>query len=64
MKVLLVSEGEHELTGSLETLVRRLSPHELDVDHVKVSQEGIHTHRGKGQGFYKQAVRWLLEARL
>jgi hypothetical protein len=63
MKVLLVSEGRHELAGSLETLVRRLSPHKVEVDYNKISQGGIHTHHGKGEGYYKRAVRWLLEAR-
>lgn len=63
MKILLVSEGKHEWTGSLETLVRRLSPHELEIDHDKVSQQGVHAHHGKGRGYYKRAVRWLLEAR-
>lgn len=63
MKVLLVSEGKHELTGSLETLVRRLSPRELEIHLADVHWNDIHTHRGKGQGFYKRAIRWLLEAR-
>lgn len=63
MKVLLVSEGKHELTVSLETLVRRLSPHELEIDHDKVSQGGVHAYHGKGRGYYKRAIRWLLEAR-
>jgi hypothetical protein len=63
MKVLLVSEGKHELSGSLESLVRRLSSHTLDVHHDRVSRSDIHTHSGKGQGFFKRAIRWLLEAR-
>lgn len=63
MKVLLVSEGKHELGGALETLVRRLLPRELYFDHDQVSRADIHTHRGKGQGFFKRAVRWLFEAR-
>jgi hypothetical protein len=63
MKVLLVSEGKHELQGALETLVRRLSPHVHDVDHDLVSRRDIHTHRGIGQGFFKRAMRWTLEAR-
>jgi len=63
MKLLLVSEGKHELGGALESLVRRLSASELELHHAKVSEGSIHTHRGKGQGFYKRAVRWLLEAR-
>ena len=63
MKLLLVSEGKHELSGALETLVRRLSQYELFIDHAKVSQGRIHAHHGKGQGYFKCAVRWLLEAR-
>lgn len=63
MKLLLVSEGKHELGGSLESLIRRLSERKLEVRHAKVSEPDIHTHRGKGQGFFKRAIRWLLEAR-
>lgn len=63
MKVLLVSEGKHELGGSLETLVMRLSQRELRIDHDRVSRCDIHAHHGKGQGFFKRAVRWMLEAR-
>lgn len=62
MKVLLVSEGKHELSGSLETLVCRLSRHELEIHLADVHRNDIHTHRGKGQGFFKRAVRWLMEA--
>ena len=63
MKTLLVSEGKHELSGSLETFVRRLSPLNLEIDHDRVSRSDIHAHHGKGQGFFKRAVRWILEAR-
>lgn len=63
MKVLPVSEGKHELGGALEALVRRLSASVLEIECAKVSEGSIHTHRGKGQGFYKRAIRWLLEAR-
>jgi hypothetical protein len=63
MKVLLVAEGKHELGGALETLVRRLSPLALEVEHDRVSNDKIHAHHGKGQGFFKRAVRWILEAR-
>ncbi len=63
MKLLLVSEGKHELSGALETLVRSLSQYELAIDHAKVSQGKTHAHHGKGRGYFKRAVRWLLEAR-
>ena len=64
MKVLLVSEGKHELAGALETLVRRLfSPREIEIDHDKVSIADVHAYHGKGQGYTKRAIRWLLDAR-
>lgn len=63
MKVLLVGEGPNELDGALETLVRRLglADAEIDTDQVKCSD--IHAHHGKGQGYFKRAVRWILEAK-
>ncbi|HVA48284.1 MAG TPA: DUF4276 family protein [Pirellulales bacterium] len=47
----------------METLVRRLSSLKLEVDHDRVSRGDIHAHHGKGQGFFKRALRWMLEAR-
>lgn len=63
MKVLLVSEGKHEEAGALEALVRRTAPQIHQCVWDRVSSNSIHTHRGKGQGFFKRAVRWMLEAR-
>jgi hypothetical protein len=62
MKVLLVHEGGHEGSGSLEALVHRLAKKAIECESDRVSRNDIHTHRGKGQGFFKRAVRWLLEA--
>jgi hypothetical protein len=62
MKVLLVGEGLNELSGALETLVRRLGLTEADIDCDLVKRAEIHAHHGKGQGFFKRAVRWMLEA--
>lgn len=63
MKVLLVSEGKHEECGALETFVRRIAMEFESYTWDKVSRNDIHTHRGKGQGFFKRAVRWILEAK-
>ena len=69
MKILLVSEGRHELgdnqnAGALEVLVRRIvgSGVELRVETDRVSSRAVRTHAGKGKGFFKRAVRWTLEA--
>ncbi|MEW6250280.1 MAG: DUF4276 family protein [Planctomycetota bacterium] len=61
---MIVSEGRHEAGGALETLVRRLASHRSlgTCDHDRVANPRIHTHRGRGQGFFKRAVRWLLTA--
>lgn len=63
MRVLLVSEGKHEESGALESLVLRTATKIQACEFAKVSRDDIHTHRGKGQGFTKRALRWLLEAR-
>ena len=62
MRVLLVSEGIHEQRGALEALVRQLSPHGFEFEHAKVSRNDIHAHHGKGGGYFKRAIRWMLEA--
>jgi hypothetical protein len=61
MKVLLVGEGAHERSGALEAFVCRLAKPPIECDSAPVSRDDIHTHRGKGQGFFKRAVRWLWE---
>lgn len=67
MRVLLVAEGKHERgtedrDGALETLVRRLHPDVAYCDLDRVSRKDIHAHHGRGQGYFKKALRWMLEA--
>ncbi|MDB5293218.1 MAG: hypothetical protein JWL69_4459 [Phycisphaerales bacterium] len=57
MKVLLVSEGKHELAGALETLARRLVPRPFDCDLKNIRDPLLHTHPGKGPGYFKKALR-------
>ncbi len=62
MRVLIVAEGHHEGGGALESLVRRLSPHDLQCEFDRVSRKEIHAHHGKGSGYLKRAIRWMKEA--
>lgn len=62
MRILLVSEGPSELHGALQNLVRRLGMIEDDIEVDRVSQRSVHAHHGKGRGYFKRAVRWMLEA--
>src|SRR5262245_10831516 len=67
MKVLLVAEGKHERgkedrDGALETLVCRLHQGISQCDLDRVSRNDIHIHYGRGQGYFKKALRWILEA--
>src|SRR6266516_3878374 len=62
MKVLLVSEGNHELGGALETLVGRLKPREAMYESKKVSDRELRVHAGKGPGYFKKALRCVLYA--
>lgn len=67
MRILLVAEGKHEhgvpeRTGSLETLVRRLARRDADYEHDRLARSDIHAHHGKGKGYHKKALRWILEA--
>ncbi|MCH8252993.1 MAG: DUF4276 family protein [Planctomycetes bacterium] len=62
MRVLLVAEGKHELDGALEALVKRIVPTDPVCTTDFVSCNEIHAHHGKGQGYFKKAVRWLLTA--
>ena len=67
MRVLLVAEGKHERgqedrEGALETLIRRLHQGIIQCDLDRVSRKDIHAHHGKGQGYLKKALRWILEA--
>jgi len=62
MKVLLVSEGKHERV-SLPILIERIAGTQFQFEHARLADENIPTHHGKGQGFLKKALRWLLKAR-
>ena len=63
MRALLVSEGKHEQSGALQTLVNRLAPMGIEFGLDRVSRSDIHAHHGKGRGCFKTAVRWLGEAK-
>jgi hypothetical protein len=63
MKILLVGEGASELAGALETLVRRLGLAEAEIDRDRVSNPAVHAHHGKGKGYFKRCIRWMLEAK-
>jgi len=62
MRVLVVSEGQHEQAGALETILRRLDSEEVVFECDRVANKAIHTVHGKGKGYYKRALRWILEA--
>lgn len=62
MKVLIVSEGNHELAGALETIVRRVTGITAPIDLLKVSDPAVRVHHGKGPGYFKKAIRCLLYA--
>lgn len=77
MRVLLVSEGAHELgawdesglpTGpsALETFCRRLLGQEVEFVRKKVSDPEVRTHRmaGKGDGYEKRVLMWMRRAEL
>ena len=66
MRVLLVSEGEHELgvaeeESALEILCRRLLERDAEFVRRKVSDPSvrIHLHKGKADGYEKRALRWV-----
>lgn len=63
MRVLVVSEGEHEQGGALENLLRRLGGEEAKFVFDCVRRDDIHAHHGKGPGYIKRALRWLKEAK-
>ena len=64
MRVLIVAEGKNEIDRALEALVKRLAPGgTLQCESDRISRNDIHTHHGKGQGFLKRSLRWLLEAK-
>lgn len=64
MRVLIVAEGNHELAGALEALIRRLTPGvEFEFDSDRVSRNDIHAFHSKGREYFKRSVRWLREAK-
>ncbi len=62
MRVLIVSEGEHELGGALRALMRRVLGRDFDCDYLKVSDPILRSFHGKGPGHFKKAVRCLYYA--
>lgn len=60
-KILLVVEGKHEWTGAAQAWVSRLlgGNHEFVADRLANSPARVH---GKGRGYEKKAIRWLIEA--
>ena len=62
MRVLVVAEGQHEQSGALENLLKRLGGERADFEVDRVSNSRIHTFHGTGPGYFKRAVRWLREA--
>lgn len=62
MKILLVSEGASELAGALKTLVQRLGLNESEIEQKRVSDSKLHAHHGKGKGYFKRSLRWMLQA--
>lgn len=62
MRVLVVAEGEHELSGALESLLKRLGGESSTFDYDRVSNNTIHAFHGIGDGYFKRAIRWLKEA--
>jgi hypothetical protein len=63
MRALLVSEGKHEQSGALQTLVNHLARMQIEFELDRVSRSDIHAHHGKGGRCFKRAVRWLGEAK-
>jgi hypothetical protein len=62
MRVLVVSEGKHEQSGALESLLKRLGGTHASFEYDRVSNNTIHAFHGKGKGYFKRAIRWLKEA--
>ena len=70
MRVLVISEGRHELGlasdengSSLRTFVCRIAEQNLSCDLRKISEPAFRSTHGKGPGFVKKAVRCLHRAR-
>jgi hypothetical protein len=66
MRILVVSEGKHELgdsqqEGALVVLVRRAmnQPAELATERISDPKVRVHWRRGEGQGFVRRVLAWL-----
>jgi hypothetical protein len=59
MNVLLVAEGEHERSGALENLIKRLGGGEASFTLARVSDNRVHASHGTGEGHTKRALGWL-----
>lgn len=61
MKVLIVSEGFHELHGALPALVKRLVDSRVTLETRKVSDPCVRVHLrpGRNAKFKKRALAWL-----
>jgi len=65
VKVLLVAEGEHERSGALENLVRRLGGNDARFTARPACDTSVHGRHGEGKGMggsAKRALAWLREA--
>ena len=62
MRVLVVAEGKHELSGALGNLLEKLGGDSSTFDYDRVSNNTIHAFHGIGNGYCKRARRWLIEA--
>ena len=62
MRILVVAEGKHELEGALRNLLEKLGGEGSTFDYDRVSNSRIHAVHGTGNGYFKRALRWLLEA--
>lgn len=62
MRVLVVSEGEHELGGALNALVQRTAGKQFEFEAKTVRDPDLRSHHGKGDGFFKKAVRAMIFA--
>lgn len=66
MKILVISEGKHELgdaehEGALVVLVRRTlsKPAEFVTERISAPKVRVHWRRGEGQGFVKRSLAWI-----
>jgi hypothetical protein len=67
VKILIVSEGKHELgpdegPGALGCLVRRLLGFPYSWEHKKLSSPDVRIQSGKGGLCYRRALAWIYEA--